>query len=87
MVYAMHISKWVAEHKSLVGGALLAAPFAAFAEGADQFAAFDTALTSMSGGLTTLVGKMAPAIVSIALIVLILPAVSWIVRRVRGALS
>lgn len=76
--------------KSVCRKAAFAVPFAipaaAFAEG-DQFAAFDTALTSMSGGLTTLVGKMAPAIVSIALIVLILPAVSWIVRRVRGALS
>lgn len=84
----MAILEWVKKHPTAskfgaVAGALL--PCSAFAEG-DAFGAFDTALTSMEGGLTTLVGKMAPAIVSIALIVLILPAVSWIVRRVRGAL-
>lgn len=77
------------------GLALAAVAFAALtgsahAEGSGTHvdtAAFDSAVTSFTTDLQTLVGKMAPAIVTIATITLIIVAVNWLVRKVRGAIG
>ena len=49
--------------------------------------AFDAAVTSFTTDLETLIGKMAPAIVTIATITLVIVAVNWLVRKVRGAIG
>lgn len=49
--------------------------------------AFDSAVSTFTVHLTTLVGVMAPAIVTIASITLIIVAINWLVRKVRGAIG
>ena len=76
------------------GFAFACAAFAALtgsahAEGTSNLdtSAFDSAVTSFTADLNTLVGKMAPAIVTIATITLVIVAVNWLVRKVRGAIG
>lgn len=90
------MKKFVAWLRSLPckGSALAVAAVAALtgsarAEGTSNLdtTAFDSAVTSFTSDLNTLVGKMAPAIVTIATITLVIVAVNWLVRKVRGAIG
>lgn len=83
------VVSWLRKHPLAVAFGLLGLAPSAFADGASSLdtAPFDTAVTTLSGDVTTLVGKMAPAIVTLAAITLVIVAVNWLVRKVRGAIG
>lgn len=80
------LARWVRRHPLALALGLGFVASSARAEGYDV-SAFSTALTTLTGDLSALVAVMAPAIVTIAGITLIIVAINWLVRKVRGAIG
>lgn len=80
---------WLNRHRFAFGfiGAGLLGVGSARADTALDTSAFSTALTTFTSDLQALVAVMAPALVTIAGVTLILVAINWLVRKVRGAIG
>lgn len=83
------VCSWFRKHPCAVALGLLGLAPSAFAEGTSTVdtTPFTNAMTTLSADVTALVGVMAPAIVTLAGITLIIVAINWLVRKVRGAIG